>query len=161
MQQPIYWSLLGVAVLAVAAIRGRAGRPLLHRRAIPLHRWEWAAAGLGAAALAFHCGSMFFASWVDTVPGLQTPATAVRALDQISQWAYWVPAALLLLSVRRVWWPGPVLLAACFVGVGVTMFWSYPLSTHLGWLAAAVGASSAVFALLVAGPKALVRTARG
>lgn len=160
MNQPVYWSTLTAAVVVLAVLRLRTGHPLLlSRRAIPLRRWEWTTAALGVAALVFHCGAMFFAVWVDAVPGLQTPAAAVRALNGTSQWAYWGPAVMLLASMRRAWWPGPILLAATLSGVGVTMFWSYPLPAHLSWLAALIATGSAVFAVLITRPPPQLRPA--
>ena len=49
-------------------------------------------------------------------------AGAVRDLGLISQVTYWVPAAVLVIVLRRVWPPALVLLAATLVGVGYTMF---------------------------------------
>ncbi|MDQ6849835.1 MAG: hypothetical protein M3070_07630 [Actinomycetota bacterium] len=53
--------------------------------------------------------------------------------------------------MRRVWWPVSLLPAATLLGVGASMFWPYSITTHLGWLAAAVALTSAVFASLIAG----------
>lgn len=149
MDQPVYWTvLLGVVALA-AAVRVLARRPLLARWAVPVGRGGLVAAGLAGLALVFHCASMFFAPWTDALPGGRPLGEAVRDLGAVSQWAYWVPAAALVLALRRVWWPAVVLLAGTLVGVGVTMFWSAPLTTHLAWLAAAALAVSFVVGSLV------------
>lgn len=152
MNQPVYWSvLLGVAVLAGAA-RLATGGPLLPRRAVPLRRPELLLAGIALLVLVFHCASMFFAPWTDALPGGRALGDAVRAGGAASQVAYWLPAVALLAAVRRVWWPGLLLLAVTLVGVGYTMFWPHPLPTHLAWLAAAVLTVVAVASSLVGSP---------
>ena len=86
------------------------------------------------AVLVFHCMAMFFADWVDAVPFAEAPAAAVRDLDSLaSEVSYWVPAAALVVALRRVWPPALLVL----VGVGYTMFVPHALDTHLAWLAAA------------------------
>lgn len=151
MNQPAYWSvLLSVAVLAAAG-RLVVGGPFLQRRAVPLHRPEVLLAAAALLALVFHCASMFFAPWTDALPGGRALGDAVRALGTASQVAYWLPAVVLLLAVRRVWWPGLLVLAVTLAGVGYTMFWPHSLPTHLAWLAAAVLAVVAVASSLIGG----------
>ena len=149
MNQPVFWSvLLGVSVLG-AALRWRNGGPLLARWAVPVGRAELAVAGVAVLVLAFHCAAMFFAPWTDAIPGGRLLGDPVRALGAASQWSYWVPAAALLVALRRIWWPGLALLAGTLLGVGITMFWPYPLTTHLGWLAAVILAGVFVSSSLV------------
>ena len=105
---------------------------------MPIGPGELAVAAVSALVLTFHCAAMFFAPWTDALPGGAVLGQAVRDLGAASQWSYWLPAAALLLALRRVWWPGLALLAVTLVGVGVTMFWSFSLIVHLTWLAAAV-----------------------
>ena len=151
MNQPVFWSvLLAVAVLA-GAVRLATGGPFLRRRAVPLRRAEVALAGVALVVLVFHCAAMFFAPWTDALPGGRTLGDAVRAGGTASQVAYWLPAVALLGALRRVWWPGPLLLAITLVGVGYTMFWPHSLPTHLAWLAAAVLTVVAVAGSLVGG----------
>ena len=149
MNQPVFWSVL----LAVAALAGAArllrGGPLMPRRAVPLRRVELLLAAIALLALVFHCAAMFFAPWTDALPGGRALADVVRALGAGSQWAYWLPAVALIVALRRVWWPGPVLLAVTLAGVGFTMFWPHALPTHLAWLAAAVLSVVAVASSLV------------
>ena len=153
MNQPVYWSvLLAVAVLAGAA-RLVTGGPLLPRRAVPLRRTELLLAGSALLVLVFHCASMFFAPWTDALPGGRALGDAVRAGGPASQWSYWLPAVALLGALRRLWWPGLLLLAVTLAGVGYTMFWPHPLHTHLAWLAAAVLTVVAVAGLLVGRPE--------
>ncbi|SDY04394.1 hypothetical protein SAMN05661080_02108 [Modestobacter sp. DSM 44400] len=149
MNQPLYWTLLAAAAACGAAARLAVGHPLLRRRAVSIGRAELGVAAVSLLALAFHCASMFFAPWTDAVPGGQTLGGPVRALGPASQVAYWVPAVALVAALRRVWWPVLALLTATLAGVGTTMFWSYPLATHLSWLAAAVVTWIVVAASLV------------
>ena len=137
MNQPFYWSILVGAAVATAAARLAVGRPLLPRRAVPLTRTEFAVAVISLVALVFHCAAMFFAPWTDALPGGEFLGEPIRELGTVSQWTYWLPAGALLLAVRRLWWPAPVVLAVALAGVGITMFWPYSLVTHLAWLAAA------------------------
>jgi hypothetical protein len=95
--------------------------------------------------LAFHCATMFFASWVDAVPLAKAPADVVRALGPASQVAYWVPAITLVMALRRIWRPALALLIVTLFGVGYTMFVPHPLFTHLAWL----GATSGVLVLIM------------
>lgn len=149
MNQPVYWGvLLGIAGL-VGLARLVSGGPLLRRQAVSLRGAELLVAGAAVLALVFHCASMFFAPLTDALPGGRALGDSVRGMGPASQWAYWLPAVGLLLSLRRVWWPGPALLAASLAGVGYTMYWPSTLNTHLGWLAAAVVTVVLVTAALV------------
>lgn len=161
MDQPVFWSvLLGVSVLG-AALRWRHGGPLLARWAAPVGRTELAVAVAAVLVLVFHCAVMFFARWTDAIPGGQLLGDPVRGLGAVSQGSYWVPAAVLVVALRRIWWPGLALLAGTLLGVGVTMFWPYPLSTHLGWLAAVILAGVFVSSsLVVPAPPGPIRRAR-
>lgn len=156
MGQPVFWSALLAVTVVVAAVRLRAGRPLA-RRAVRLTWAELVVAGLSVLALVFHCAAMFFGPWVDAIPGATAPADAVRGMGTASQWAYWLPAAALVLAWRRVWWPALALLVITLLGVGVTMFWPYPLSTHLAWLAAVILVGVAVSAGLIRPPSSGIR----
>lgn len=139
MDQPIYWGVLAATALVLAGARLAARRPLWRSRARAISTGDLAVAVAAAAVLVFHCAAMFFAAWVDAVPFAEAPAAAVRDLDSLaSEVSYWVPAAALVVALRRVWPPGLVLLVVTLVGVGYTMFVPHPLTTHLAWLAAAV-----------------------
>ena len=152
MDEPVYWTVLLVIAVAAAGARLALGRPLWPRRSSALRPWELVAAAVSLLALVFHCAAMFFAEWVDAVPSLEEPAASVRALGTVSQAAYWVPAVLLVVATRRVWPPVLALMGLALAGVGATMFWPFELSTHLGWIAAAVVAIAAVAAGFVARP---------
>ena len=137
MDQPVYWSFLTATALIGMGVRLAARRPLWRRHSSGVPPHELAAAAVMVAALAFHCASMFFADWVDAVPLAEGPAGAVRELGLVSQVTYWVPAAVLVFALRRVWTPALVLLAAALAGVGYTMFVPHSLTTHLAWIATA------------------------
>lgn len=136
MDQPVFWGSLLLIGLAAVVVRLSVGRPLLARFATPLSAGAAATAATAVVVLVFHCAAMFFAPWVDAVPGLTGAAEAVRALGTTSQVAYWVPAAVLVAAVRGVWWPARLGLVGTLVGVGVTMYLPFPLGVHLAWLAA-------------------------
>lgn len=138
MEQPGLWIALAAVALLAGAARMAVGRPLLGSRAATVRTAALVTAGLSLVVLVFHCASMFFAPWTDAVPGGRALGEAVRGMGAASQWSYWLPAVLLVISLRRVWWPAPCLLATALVGVGLTMFWPYPLATHLAWLSSAV-----------------------
>ena len=151
MREPVVWSALLVLSAAGVGARLLARRPLLAGAAIPLRRFEAALAGACLLALAFHCLAMFFASWIDLVPPLRAPAAAVRAMGTTSELAYWIPAGLLGVAVRRVRVEALLLLTVTLIGVGVTMFWPFALQTHLAWIFAAVSAVVLIFSSLVSG----------
>ncbi|HET7326848.1 MAG TPA: hypothetical protein VFJ14_06115 [Nocardioidaceae bacterium] len=150
MEQPFFWAALAATAVVGASARLAAGRPLWRGRSSVLRPWELVLAGVALLALVFHCAAMFFATWVGGVPFLTAPAASVRALGTASQLAYWLPAVVVVFAARRVWPPALSVLTGTLVGVGVTMFWSFDLTTHLGWIAAAVAVIVAISAGLVA-----------
>ncbi len=132
-----YWVILtGIAVAAVP-IGLTAGRAHPHGART---NGAWVAVGVVAlGALVFHCVAMFLPRLVPPVGPLPAAADEIRALGLPSQLAYWLPATLLVAALRRLP-PVPVTaLAGVLVGVGVTMFWPFPLAVHLAFIAAAVG----------------------
>ena len=137
MNQPYFWSVLVAAAVVVMGLRLVARQPLWPRRSTTVPPMELAVAVLMVAALVFHCASMFFADWVDAILPADGPARAVRELGVASQVAYWVPAAGLVVALRRVWPPALGLLVLTLVGVGYTMFVPHTLTIHLAWIAAA------------------------
>ena len=153
MQQPLFWILLVIVVLLGASARLAHGAPLLRRRAVPLKQVWLGIAAVSLLALTLHCATMFFTPWTDAVPGGAALGREIRKLGAFSQLTYWLPAAALLVALLRVWWPGLVLLGVTLSGVGITMFWSFPLPTHLAWLAAAVVTVTFVASCLVAGER--------
>lgn len=138
MDRPLYWGVLAATAIVLAGARLVVRRPLWRSRARAISTVDLVVAGAAVAVLVFHCMAMFFADWVDAVPFAEAPAAAVRDLDSLaSEVSYWVPAAALVVALRRVWPPALVLLVVTLVGVGYTMFVPHALTTHLAWLAAA------------------------
>ncbi len=150
MEQPVYWVVLAAVALIGTGVRLVARRPLWRQRSSAIPPRELAAAAVMVAALVFHCAAMFFANWVNAVTLAEGPASAVRELGLISEVTYWVPAAALVIALRRVWLPALVLLTVTLVGVGYTMFVPHSLTTHLAWLAAAAIMVVVIAAALVA-----------
>lgn len=137
MDQPVFWGVLAATAAVGIGLRLVARRPLWPRRSSVIPPWELAVAGVMVAALVFHCAAMFFASWVNALPFADEPARSVRNLGLTSQVAYWAPAAILVVALRRVWPPVLGLLTATLVGVGYTMFVPHALNTSLAWIAGA------------------------
>ncbi len=129
----------------VAALlwRGRSGR-----RGTGFSRGEVALGVLGALGLVAHCVAMFFGETflglLGRVPGVRAYADAVTGMGPASVVAYGLPAALLLVAVRRRRDPAIAVLVALGV-VGVTMYDGGPLWLHL----AAISGLVAVLAWLV------------
>ncbi len=147
-----YW--FSLAVLPAAGLIARLSfaqlpfAPLAYR----LRPIELLLAVGALVALGFHCSAMFFPAEVEAIPGLEGPAEAVADLGTASQLAYWLPAVVLLVGLRRIWLPALATLTAVLVVVGVTMFWSFGLSAHLAAIAAAVAITIAIAAGLVRAP---------
>jgi len=154
MNQPLLWGGLLAFVVATGAVRLALGHPLLRGRSVRLGPVSITVALVSGLALVFHCAAMFFGPWIDAVPFLIPAADMVRAMGPGSQIAYWAPAAGLILAWRRVWWPAVVALIVTLIGVGVTMYWPYPLAVHLGWLAAVIVVGSLIPLLVLRGPRA-------
>ncbi len=134
----VYWALLlAVALIGIAA-RFVNGNPLFPRRALRLHYVEGAVAMAALLALGFHCAAMFFSPVVDAIPGLQGPASAIRALGLVSQIAYWTPAVIVIIALRRMWLPAIAAESATLLVVGITMFGPFALAIHLAAIAAAI-----------------------
>ena len=152
MNQPFLWGGLLAFAIAAGVVRALLGRPFLPERAVGLGPVARTVAVVSAVLLVFHCAAMFFTPWVTAIGVLRPFAAEVNAMGVASQVAYWVPAAALLLVWRRVWWPGLALMVLTLAGVGVTMYWPYPLTVHLWWLGAVIVAGVFVSTALT-GPR--------
>lgn len=125
-----YWAvLLGLFVLAVVW-------RLQRRRALNDHavRLGWPALTIGASAivgLVFHCVAMFVPRLVPPLAPLQALSRGITELGVHSQFAYWLPAVVLLVALRGLAWPMLAALAVALLAVGATMFWPVPLAIHL------------------------------
>lgn len=147
-----YWFSLAVLPAAGLIARFSFGQLPFAPLAYRLRPIELLLAVGALVALGFHCSAMFFPAEVEAIPGLEDPAEAVADLGTASQLAYWLPAVVLLVGLRRVWLPALAALTAVLVVVGVTMFWSFGLSAHLAAIAAAVTITIAIAAGLVRAP---------
>ena len=121
----------------------------LHRRplsthVLPLGRLDVALVVVSLLVLGFHCAAMFLPAAVSAVPLSDGAAEAVRELGTASQAAYWLPAALLVLALRRAWTPLLGAEVSVLLAVGITMFWSFSLATHLATIAGSVVVTAAV-----------------
>lgn len=145
-----YWAFLVVIAALGIAMRLGYGQPLLRRRAVRVAPLELALAVAALIALGFHCAAMFFPSFVDAIPGMQAPAEAIRRLGAASQAAYWIPATLLIVALRRAWWLAVIAETAALLAVGVTMYGSFTLAVHLVAIAAVVALTVAVAVVLLA-----------
>jgi hypothetical protein len=152
-QQPVLWLALSAVVVVAAAARLALRRPLLPSRAAPVPGVQLAVVAVAVVVLVFHCASMFFAGWTDALPGGRPLGEQVRDMGAVSQWAFWLPAVVLLVGLRRIWAPVLLILALVLAGVGVTMFWPFPLTVHLGWIAAAVVTLAGIGSALVRLPR--------
>jgi len=150
-----YWAALVIFAAAGLGVRVAHGGPLLRRQASALSRLDLAPAFVAVLALGFHCAAMFFPSVVAEIPGAVGGAGAVRALGTASQLAYWLPAGVLLLALRRTWTPLLVAEAGVLLAVGVTMFWDFGLPVHLSAIAGSVAVTVTVLTTVVvrSGPR--------
>lgn len=147
-----YWVAPVVLVVIGLAARAVRGGPLLPARTFVLGRLDLAVAVVAFLALGFHCAAMFFPSVVAAVPGTDGAARAVRELGVASQVAYWVPAGLLLLALRRAWAPLLVAETVVLLAVGATMFWDFGLPAHLIAIAGSVATTVVVLTTMTARP---------
>lgn len=145
-----YWGALVVLVAAGLGTRFVRGRPLLPARTFVPGRLDLAGASVALVALGFHCAAMFFPSLVEVVPGTDRAAGMVRELGATSQAAYWIPAGLLLLALRRAWPPLLIAEAVALLAVGATMFWDFGLPAHLAAIAGSVAVTVAVLTTMTA-----------
>lgn len=147
-----YWySLAAFAALGLGT-RLALRRPLLPRLASPIRRWEIAIALAALIALAFHCGAMFFTDTIDSIPGTNGMESAVNELGVASKLAYALPAAVLIASLRRIWWPALIALSGALSAVGVTMYWWWGLNVHLTAIASAIGLVVLIASALIGRP---------
>ncbi len=106
-------------------------------RAHALRSADYALIVAGSLGLIFHCTAMFFPSETARLPLTDALAEAIVAFGSASIALYVVPAALVLLGLRRI----PLLALAgvsvALVAVGVTMYNGTALNIHLSTIMAA------------------------
>jgi hypothetical protein len=151
--RPGFFAVLAAAVAVLLVARLVRRRPLLGSRAHSLSVPEAITAVGSLGLLVFHCAAMFAPDVVAALDVLDGPAAVASDLsDPVGQAAYWIPAALLLVALRRLWWPAPIGLAAALTAVGWTMYGGFTLDEHLAAIAVAVIGIAAVVAALVSSP---------
>lgn len=107
---------------------------------------------VGVAGLVFHCGAMFFVDTFDRLPLSGGVIDAIRGMGTSSALLYAAPAGLVLLGLRRQHLLALAVLALAFVAVGVTMYDSGPLDTHLAAILGSVVVLAGVVSTLVIPP---------
>lgn len=144
---------LGLVVLALLVARLVLPGLPVPGRSITLTRGETVTAFVGILLLVFHCGAMFFPRTIAHIPGTDSIAHDIRTLGLVSQVWYVVPAALVVIGLRRLP-PIPVLaIAGALLAVGVTMYDHGPLQTHLNAILVAVVALASALAAMVRLPR--------
>lgn len=158
-QRPGFFAALAAVTALILLARVVRRGPLLGRRARVMRPWELGLFAASLAALVFHCASMFAPDVVAAL-GLDAPAAITRDLDDpVGQLAYWAPAVTAVVAIRRLWWPGPVVLSVAAIAVGWTMYVAgFTLDEHLATIAVAVIAIALITAALVKAPARSDRT---
>jgi len=122
------------------------------RLARPLTVLDSLLLGIGLAGLTFHCGSMFYTSIVQALPGTAKAIDAINAMGTASKIGYSVPAALVVIGFRHQHPAAVTLVAAALTAVGITMYDGGTLATHLTAIFIAVVLIAAVVSLLAVPP---------
>jgi hypothetical protein len=130
------------------------------RHARPLTVLDALLLGIGVAGLTFHCGSMFFRSIVEALPGTTKAINDIDALGNASKIGYALPAALVVLGFRHQQPAAIALVAAALTAVGVTMYDGGSLPAHLTAIFIAVVAITSVVSMLALPSPALRTTLR-
>ena len=133
--------VLGSRVVFSALPSRRHGRPLTVPDALLF--------GMGLIGLSFHCGSMFFRSIVEALPGTASAINAINAFGPASKIGYAVPAALVVIGLRHQHPAAVSVVAAALTAVGITMYDGGPLSVHLTAIFIAVVVITVVLSMLV------------
>ena len=108
---------------------------------------------LGVLGLAFHCGAMFYRPTILSVPGTETAVAEINALGAVSIVAFVVPAALLIVGLRRISSLGLMLIVLALAAVGTTMYDAGPLAAHLAAIFATVMLLALCAATLIGRPQ--------
>jgi hypothetical protein len=148
---PYVVSLVGVVIVLIVvrlAVRWRPGRPW----ARSISTSDLALVIVGAVGLAFHCTAMFYRGAVSVIPGTQSTVAAINAMGLTSVLLFAAPAVLLVIGLRRQYVVVLTLVLASLVGVGITMYDSGPLSSHLAAIFISVVVLAVIGTQLIAGP---------
>ena len=138
-------SLIVTVVLILVARAVVPGLPL-RTRARAASGPDLAFLALGVIGLLLHCGAMFFRDVVAGLPGTAGYIATVTAPGFASVAFFVAPSLAVLIGLRHQRWVAVALLAAALLAVGVTMYGSFALATHL----TAIFASTALLALILA-----------
>ncbi|HZQ76074.1 MAG TPA: hypothetical protein VFE55_02010 [Acidimicrobiia bacterium] len=147
--------VVGLVLASRILVPGLPWRP----HAGPLTVFDAAVLVIGLAGLAFHCGSMFFTSIVDAIPGTARAISEINAMGTASKVGYAVPAALVVVGFRHQHPAALGAVAAALLAVGVTMYDGGSLFAHLTAIFIAVLAIAGVVSVL-ARPEAGARSRR-
>ena len=147
--------VVALVVLVVAIGLARMVLPVLpwRRVSVRLHPVDFVLSVLGVLGLAFHCGAMFYGSTILSVPGTETGVAEINALGAVSIAAFAVPAALLIVGLRRINSLGLMLIVLALAAVGTTMYDAGPLSAHLAAIFATVMLLALCAATLIGRPQ--------
>lgn len=104
---------------------------------------------VGAVGLGLHCVAMFYRGLLAALPATGGYINAVNAMGSASVALFVVPAALVVVGLRRQQPVAVAIVAVTLIGVGVTMYGGSPLSIHLVMIAAATTAIATTAVLLV------------
>jgi hypothetical protein len=144
-------SLAAAVVLVLAARLLVAPLPSRrHARVITLPEALVAAAGIGGLAL--HCGSMFFPSVISALPGTGRAMSDINGLGTASILWYVVPAALVMIGLRRQHPAAVATVALALSAVGITMYDGGSLNVHLTAIFVSVVVLAGVVSALVLPP---------
>ncbi len=116
----------------------------------PLGKVDGVLALVGVLGLVGHCGAMFYPGVLGLIPGIDGYMRVVNELGTASIVLYGVPAALIVLGLRRQHPAALVGLSAALVGVGITMYDGGPLNAHLTAISVSVVVLAMVGSLLIA-----------
>jgi hypothetical protein len=125
--------VVGLAIVVVVGVGLRVLVPALPWRAIAtrITVTDAVLVVLGSLGLVFHCGAMFFSSLFRHIPGTHTVIGQINAMGTASILWYAVVAALVVLGLRRHHSVVVGLVVLALLAVGVTMYDTGPLTTHL------------------------------
>jgi len=146
---------MALVVLVVAIGLARMVLPVLpwRRVSVRLDPVDVVLSVLGVLGLAFHCGAMFYRSTILSVPGTETGVAEINALGAVSIVAFAVPAALLIVGLRRISSLGLMLIVLALAAVGTTMYDAGPLAAHLAAIFATVMLLALCAATLIGRPQ--------
>ncbi|MDP3209882.1 MAG: hypothetical protein Q8M65_12105 [Rhodoglobus sp.] len=148
MPVPYIIALILAVVVVVAARFVVPGLPW-RARAASMTKADVALAAVGLLGLVVHCSAMFGRSWFQTIPGTGFVSSQINEGGLASMLWFAIPAALLVIGLRRQHWIVLAVLSLALLSVGVTMYVRVPTSTHLIAIFVTTVIVAAVISLLV------------